>query len=161
AEGATTQISHVTDAPSNLEWSPDGKNIAFTAIVPSKDTWRIAMPKPPKGGKWTEDPKIVSRLNYRSDRIGFTDDGYRHVFMIPSDGGTPRQITSGDWNHGAADFSADGKWLLFTSYRTPDAEGAFRHSHIYAANIETGEIKQLTNGAGTNSGPVVSPDGRT
>jgi dipeptidyl aminopeptidase/acylaminoacyl peptidase len=100
-------------------------------------------------------------LNYRSDRIGFTDDGYRHIFVIPADGGTPRQITTGDWNHGSADFSADGKWVAFSSYRASDAEGAFRRSHIYAANLGTGEIRQLTSGAGTNNGPVYSPDGRT
>ena len=164
AEGATTQISHLTETPSNLEWSPDGKSIAFTAIVPSKETWKIAMPTPPKGAKWTEAPKIVSRLNYRQDRVGFTDDGYRHVFLIPADGGTPRQITSGDWNHSAADFSADGQWLVFSSYRTPDAEGAFRRSHIYAARVgaeDVEDIKQLTSGAGTNNSPMFSPDGRT
>jgi len=161
AEGATTQISHLTESPSNLEWAPDGKSIAFTSNVPSNETWRIAMPTPPKGAKWTEAPKIVSRLNYRSDRIGFTDDGYRHIFVIPADGGTPRQITAGDWNHSPADFSADGKWLVFSSYRTPDSEGAFRRSHLYAANVETGEIKQLTTGAGTNNGPIFSPDGKT
>src|SRR4051812_37590898 len=99
AEGATTQISHLTESPSNLEWSPDGKRIAFTSIVAASDSWHIAMPKAPKGAKWIEPPKIVSRLNYRSDRIGFTDEGYRHIFVIPSDGGTARQITTGDWNH--------------------------------------------------------------
>ena len=83
AEGATTQISHLTDAPSSLEWSPDGKTLAFTMNVPVHDTWRIAMPTPPKGAKWTEAPKIVTRLNYRSDRVGYTDDSYRHIFVIP------------------------------------------------------------------------------
>src|SRR5437763_16465188 len=33
AEGASTQISHVTDAPSSLEWSPDGKSLAFMMNV--------------------------------------------------------------------------------------------------------------------------------
>ena len=160
AEGATTQISRLTEAPSNLEWSPDGKSIAFNANVPSNETWRIAMPTPPRGAKWTDAPKIVTRLNYRSDRIGFTDDGYRHVFVIPADGGTPRQITTGDWNHSAPAFSGDGKWVLFSAYRESDGENAFRRSHIYAANLDGGEIRQLTRGAGTNSGPQVSPDGR-
>src|SRR6185437_9743811 len=99
AEGAVTQISHLTDSPSGLEWSPDGKSIAFTMNVPIKETaMRIAMPTPPKGAKWIEAPKIVTRLNYRSDRIGYTDDSYRHIFVIPSDGGTARQITNGDWS---------------------------------------------------------------
>lgn len=160
AEGAVTQISHLTDAPSSLEWAPDGKSLAFTMNVPIKDNWRIPMPAPPKGAKWTEGPKVVTRLNFRSDRIGYTDEGYRHLFVIPSDGGTPRQITEGDWNHSGASFSADGKWLAFSSLRIDDAEHAFRKSHIYAANVATGEVKQLTNRPGTSSGPSYSSDGK-
>jgi dipeptidyl aminopeptidase/acylaminoacyl peptidase len=160
AEGATSQISHLTESPSSLEWAPDGKSIAFTMNVPTPDNWRIAMPAPPKGAKWTEAPHIVTRLNFRSDRIGFTDDSYRHVFVIRADGGTPRQITDGDWSHSAASFSADGKWLAFSGLRINDAEHAFRKSYIYAANVETGEIKQLTKNSGTASGPTYSPDGK-
>ena len=160
AEGAATQISHLTDAPSSIEWSPDGKSLAFTMNVPVKDTWRIPMPTPPKGAKWTEAPKVVTRLNYRSDRVGYTDDGIRHIFVIPSDGGTPRQITTGDWAASAPSFSADGKTIVFSSLREKDAESAFRKSQIYAANLETGEIKQISHRAGTNGSPEFSPDGK-
>jgi dipeptidyl aminopeptidase/acylaminoacyl peptidase len=159
-EGAATQISHVTESPSALEWSPDGKSIAFMMNVPIRETWRIAMPAPPKGAKWIEPPKIVSRLNYRSDRIGFTDEAVRHIFVIPADGGTPRQITTGDWNASAPSFSPDGKWIAFSSLRTKDAESAFRKSNIYAANLETGEIKQITSRNGTSNGPEYSLDGK-
>jgi len=160
AEGAVTQISHVTESPSGLEWAPDGKSIAFTMNVPVKDSWRIAMPTPPKGAKWTEAPKVVTRLNFRSDRIGYTDESYRHLFVIPADGGTPRQITSGDWSHSGSSFSADSKWIAFSSLREPDAEHLFRKSQIYAANLETGEIRQLTHGKGTNGSAEFSPDGK-
>ena len=161
AEGATTQISHLTESPSNLEWSPDGKTIAFSMNVPARDnSLRISMPAAPKGAKWTEPPKVITRLNYRRDRIGYTDASYSHVFVIPADGGTPRQLTNGDWNHSAPSFSADGKWIAFSSYRVPDGEDAFRRSEIYAANVETGEIKQLTHRNGTNGGPIYSPDGK-
>ena len=160
AEGAVTQISHVTDAPSGLEWSPDGKSIAFLMNVPVRDTWRIPMPTPPKGAKWTEAPKVTSRLNYRSDRVGYTDESYRHVFVISADGGTPRQISNGDWNHTGAAFSGDSKWVAFSSLREPNAESAFRKSNIYAANVETGEIKQLTRRNGTSGSPSYSPDGK-
>src|SRR5438105_243607 len=89
-------ISFVSVA-ATLEWSPDGKSIAFTMNVPVRDNWRIAMPAAPKGAKWTEPPKVVTRINYRSDRQGFIDESYRHIFVIPADGGTPRQVTNGDW----------------------------------------------------------------
>jgi dipeptidyl aminopeptidase/acylaminoacyl peptidase len=160
AEGATTQISHLTESPSGLEWSPDGKSIAFTMNVPVRDTWRINMPTPPKGAKWTEPPKVITRLNFRSDRVGYTDESYRHIFIIPADGGTPRQITNGDWSHSAPSFSADGKFLAFSSLRDPDAEHAFRKSQIYVANLATSEIKQLSKRNGTNGGPQYSPDGK-
>ena len=160
AEGATTQISHLTDSPSNLQWSPDGKSIAFTMNVPAHDSWRIPMPTPPKGAKWTETPTVVTRLNYRSDRVGYTDDSYRHIFVLPSGGGTARQVTNGDWNHSAPAFSADSKTIAFSSLRVPDAEKAFRKSEIYAANLATGQITELTHRAGTNTSPEYSPDGK-
>ena len=161
AEGATTQISHLTESPSNLEWSPDGKTIAFTMNVPARDnSLRIKMPEAPKGAKWVEAPKVITRLNYRRDRIGYTDASYSHVFVIPADGGTARQITTGEWNHTAPSFSGDGKWIAFASYREPNGEDAFRRSEIYAANVETGEIKQLTHRSGTNGSPSYSPDGK-
>jgi dipeptidyl aminopeptidase/acylaminoacyl peptidase len=159
-EGAASQISHLTEAPASLEWAPDGKSIAFTMNVPVVSNWRIAMPAPPKGAKWTEPPKVVTKLDFRSDRIGFTDEGVRHIFVIPADGGTPRQVTNGDWNHGGPSYSADGKWLAFSSNRVEDAEHAFRESEIYAANTATGEIKQLTHHPGTDAGPSFSPDGK-
>ncbi len=161
AEGANTQISHLTESPSGLAWSPDGKSIAFNMNVPVRDnTFHIAMPTPPKGAKWIEPPKIVTRLNYRSDRIGFTDDYYRHIFVIPADGGTARDVSTGDWNASGPSWSGDSKWIAFSSLRTPDAEKAFRHSEIYAANVETGDVRQLTHTAGTNSGPLYSPGGK-
>jgi len=34
-------------------------------------------------------------------RAGLVQPGYSHVFVVPATGGTPKQITSGDYNHGA------------------------------------------------------------
>src|SRR5690606_15840254 len=45
AEGATTQITRLTETPGNIEWSPDGKTIAFGMLVRGGETWRIAMPQ--------------------------------------------------------------------------------------------------------------------
>lgn len=160
-EGAT-QITRVEKSPGNMSWSPDGKSIAFTMIVPKKDPWPVKLPGKPAGAKWTEEPRFINSLVYRRDRVGFLEEGYIHIFVVPADGGTPRQVTSGDWDHGVNGISwtPDGREILFSSLRIPEAEYAYRESEIYAVNVQTGNIRQLTTRKGPDNAPVVSPDGK-
>jgi dipeptidyl aminopeptidase/acylaminoacyl peptidase len=159
-DGGTTQLSRLTEAPTEPEWSPDGNQIAFRMVVPTRESWNIALPAAPKGAKWTDAPRIVQRLNYRADRVGFTDDGYQHLFVIGADGGQARQVTTGNWNHSAARWMPDSKALLFSSLRTPDAESAWRETEIYRADVSTGTISALTRRNGPDNNPLASPDGR-
>ena len=80
--------------------------------------------------------------------------------MVPATGGTPRQLTNGDWDHNGVEWTPDGKQILFTSLRVPDADYQFRESEIYAVTVETGAIAQLTTRKGPDNGPKVSPDGK-
>jgi dipeptidyl aminopeptidase/acylaminoacyl peptidase len=159
AEGAVSQISHLDESPSSIAWSPDGKQIGFAMQVDQNTTWTIKMPKGPDGAKWTEAPKIVERMKYRQDRQGYTDTGYRHLFVLPSGGGTPRQITTGNFDHNAFEWTPDGKTLVFSSLHADDAEHQFRESEIYAVDVASGAEKQLTRRKGPDANPVVSPDG--
>ena len=121
SEVAPTQVTRVTETPADLEWAPDGKSIAFRMLVLKKDDWRIAMPAAPKGAKWVEPPRVVTRLQYRRDRLGYIDDGYRHLFVVSADGGTPKQITDGDNDDGEPEWTRDGKELVFSGLRSSDA----------------------------------------
>ena len=160
AEGATTQVTRVERSPRNMRWSPDGNRIAFNMSVAVRDTWNIKLPKRPSGAKWTAAPKVVTRLWYRRDRRGYVDDGYTHIFVVPGDGGTPRQLTDGDWNHNSPNWTPDGGEILFSSLRTEDAEHQWRESEIYAVNTQTKEIRQITSRRGPDRNPIVSPDGK-
>jgi dipeptidyl aminopeptidase/acylaminoacyl peptidase len=159
-DAGTTQLTRVTEAPTEPEWSPNGQHVAFRMNVPTRETWNIALPSAPKGAKWTETPRIVQRVNYRSDRIGFTDDGYQHLFVMASEGGQARQVTNGNWNHSAARWTPDSKALLFSGLRTPDADGAWRETEIYRADVSSGTIATLTRRKGPDNNPIASPDGR-
>ena len=159
-EGAVTQVTRVTKGPGNIEWSPDGTQIAFTMSVSSDHPWPISLPGRPEGAKWTEAPKVVDRLQYRRDRRGYIDEGYTHLFVVPADGGTARQLTDGDWNHNGVAWTPDGREILFTSLRVDDAEHEWRQSDIYSVAVASGEISRLTDRSGPDGSPVPSPDGR-
>jgi dipeptidyl aminopeptidase/acylaminoacyl peptidase len=118
------------------------------------------MPKAPSGAKWTEAPRIVERLNYRRDRTGFIDSGFRHVFVVPAIGGTPRQITSGNFDHNGTDWTPDGKSILFSGLRVPADDYQWRESEIYAVDVADGNIRQLTRRKGPDGNPSISPDGK-
>lgn len=170
AEGATSQITRETEAPSNFKWSPDGTHIYFQRFVPESESWPIDLPAAPEGATWTPPPRVVDRIHYRFDRIGFLEEGFTHLFRVPSDGGTAQQLTSGSWNAGATfvagvgnvgyDLAPDGGVLVFDGLME-DADNRYRESHIYAMDLATGEIRQLTSEKGPWANPKVSPDGRT
>ncbi len=156
-----TQVTRVDQSPSSLRWSPDGTRIAFSAQVPSSaDGLKIDMPKPPKGAKWAPPPRIVTRLAYRRDRSGYRPDGFRHLFVVDAAGGTPRQITHGDFDHGPPRWTPDGTRLVFDGLRAEDADWQIRESEIYAIEIDSGTVHQLTRREGPDRSPEVSPDGQ-
>ena len=160
AEGATTQITRVERPPNDIEWSPDGRSIAFQAMVPERERWDVSIPSAPQGAKWVESPRIVERLDYRQDRVGFTDQGYQQLFVVPADGGTPRQLTEGPYNAGSPTWTTDGTGILFTSLRVPDADWIWRESEIYRVNLATKEVVALTTRKGLDLSPTPSPNGR-
>ncbi|MFN2564425.1 MAG: prolyl oligopeptidase family serine peptidase [Gemmatimonadaceae bacterium] len=168
AEGATSQITRVSDPIGDVKWSPDGKSIGFSMFVPSRNELKIDLPAAPRGAKWTEAPKYVDKLHYRFDRRGFLRPGFLHLFVVPADGGTPRQVTKGDWSIGYTsegqpagagwDWTPDGRTMVFDRRDT----SALRRNvgDIYAVDVNTGQLRKVTDQSGTWSGPVVSPDGR-
>ena len=170
AEGPSTQVTRVTEPLADVRWSPDGTQLGFTMFVPSPQPWKIDLPAPPKGATWTPAPRHVTTLHYRADRRGFLEPGDVHLFVVPADGGTPRQLTSGPWSVGyrfdglpgavAWDWTPDGRTIVVEGFADSTADRAYRESHIHAVDVATGARRTLTRERGLWTNPAVSPNGR-
>ncbi len=159
--GQTAMLTHLTQSPSGLAWSPDGKWIAFSMFVPERPKPFVSLPGKPEGAKWAKPPKMIHKFLYRSNGRGYLKDGYTQLFVLPVEGGTPRQVTSGPFNHsGTPAWSADGKALIFSANRHEDWRYDPLNSEIYEVSLDDGTIKALTDRKGPDSNPVVSPDGK-
>src|SRR5215210_7219062 len=157
--GEETQLTRLERSPSNLKWSPDGKHIAFNMLVPAKAELRIKMPEKPDGAKWVDPPRVVDRLNYRSDQSGFRPEGFKHIFVVAETGGTPRQLTDGDYNHDDPQWMPDSQTIIFGAVRKPQAEYVRGGQDIYALSLRGGQPRALTDRNGPDVNPTVSPDG--
>ena len=159
--GETATLTQLLESPSGIRWSPDGRHLAFNKLVPYPPPRLVAPPKPPPGADWADPPIMEDRFKSKQDGVGYLDFGFNHIFVVPVEGGTPVQVTSGDFQHaGPAAWTPDGAHLVFSSNRKPDWEHDYRNSEIYLAPVAGGETRALTSRNGPDHSPAVSPDGQ-
>jgi len=158
--GETARLTQLPGAPGDLSWSPDGSHIAFTMLVPEKPDSFVDLPKPPEGAKWAAPPRVIDELHYRHDGRGYLKPGFLHVYVLPAEGGTPRQLTDGEFqDSGPLSWSADGRSIFFVSNRNDDWEHQPRESDVYQVTVADKSLKRITDRVGPDQEPAVSPDG--
>jgi len=159
--GQTGLVANLRKSPSSLSWSPDGQWLALVMPV-AKKSEPIAKPRSkPEGAEWSEPVKVIDTAQYRWDGRGFLETAYEHIFVLPADGGTPRQVTSGDFNHGGPlSWTADATRIVFSANRHAGWQLESGESDIFSVSVVDGALAQITSRQGGESSPVVSPNGR-
>ncbi|WP_241984147.1 prolyl oligopeptidase family serine peptidase [Aliidiomarina sedimenti] len=156
-------VSQLDAAPGSLSWSPDGRQLAFSMEVEAQATEfasSVHRPAMPDGAEWAKRPVVVERAQYQADGRGVMRSAYRHIFVLPADGGSARQLTEGNFNHGGTlAWTPQGDAIVFAGNRSENFEFESRLSHLYQVSLD-GDIEQLTDEAGTKRNPVFSPDGQ-
>ena len=126
------------------------------------ETELIAEPRDkPEGANWAKGPITVTTTRYQWDGQGIMEPAYSHIFIVPADGGSAKQLTHGDFNHfGSLAWTADSQNIFFSAHRSENWELVSDEANIYSVNITTKKLTQITNEVGAERSPSISPNGK-
>tara|TARA_R110001606_G_scaffold3463_14_gene15287 strand:- start:18805 stop:20868 length:2064 start_codon:yes stop_codon:yes gene_type:complete len=158
--GRSFPLAQFLEGPSEATWSPDGRHVAFSMFVKGEAPSFAKAPTPPEGAEWNESVKVIDTLTFRFDGAGYLENGATQVFVLPVDGGTPRQVTFGDADMQSPEW-LDNDTLLVSGNAAEDRDMDPVESEIYAVELADLSIKPLTTRDGPDTSPAVSPDGKT
>lgn len=100
------------------------------------------------GSTWSPDGKTVAFVSNLSGR--------NNIWLVPSEGGWPTQLTVSDQRQAMPTWSPDGKWIAYMSDYDGDEQW-----DIFLVSPKTGQVVNLTNTREiAEESPTWSPDGR-
>jgi len=136
---ATPQV--VTD-PKQIVSKPDAR------VEKSLSIEKLFMTRQVGGSTWSPDGKTVAFVSNLSGR--------NNIWLVPSEGGWPTQLTVSNERQTEPAWSPDGKWIAYISDYDGDEQW-----DIFLVSPKTGQVTNLTNTREiSEESPVWSPDGR-
>jgi dipeptidyl aminopeptidase/acylaminoacyl peptidase len=131
----------VTD-PKQIASKPDAR------VEKNLSIEKLYMTRHVGGATWSPDGKTVAFVSNLSGR--------NNIWLVPSEGGWPMQLTVSDQRQTSPTWSPDGKWIAYMSDYDGDEQW-----DIFLVSPKTGQVVNLTNTREiAEENPTWSPDGR-
>lgn len=158
--GMTARVTDVAMRPNGLSFSPDGKQLAFAMFTPSKPKSLFKLDFKPKGAEWAEEAHYIDQTLFQRDGAGMNRPGNMQVYVVPSQGGTPRQITEGEFNYGGKlMWTEDASHIVMSANIREDSDFDVFNRDLLSVNVKDGSVTKLTESSGPESNPTLSPNG--
>jgi len=168
---------HVEGVEAMPTWSPDGTWIAYTKAPGGDEEESEGGARDAREG-WIApdaltttldakrfDGRVVTSTRLKRDGTltflpHYSVREKSQLYVVPAEGGEPRQITSLPFDVGGVEWSPDARLLLFTgNARQDDEYNEALTGDIYVVAREGGEPRTLTTNPGSESQPAFAPDG--
>ncbi|HLY99384.1 MAG TPA: S9 family peptidase [Candidatus Angelobacter sp.] len=166
--GDAQKITSISTEADGALWSPDGRNILFVSEVDPDPNCDDACNRARDYERANSKVKamVFTRLFYRHWNH-FTSFKRSHLFVVPAEGGTAKDLTPGDhdvppFSLGGQDnyaISPDGREVAFTS-NVDEVEATSTNNEIFIVPITGGTPKKISASPGSDSTPLYSPDGK-
>jgi TolB protein len=162
AEGSPQRITTGLDAHT-FALSRDGKELAYSKYSRDVNVWMVHLP--PTGSVDARSAVPITRGNQASEVVRLSPDGKwlaydsdlngnADIFIVPSDGGTPRQLTDDPSDDLAPDWSPDGTIVSFHSFRTGNRD-------VFTVGADGSGLAQVTTDTVSDWLAVWGPDNNT
>ena len=159
--GEPHQLTSLPKAVESIAWSPNGKQLAFTATTKPSD-FDSAAKKDKKDDEHESDVRVINQAVYRANGAGYSDPTRStHVWVIDAaDDAKPKQLTSGDFDEEGLAWSPDGSRIYFVSTRVNESYYDPRDSDLYAVPAAGGDVIKVSDSKGSVGRISPSPDGK-
>ncbi|MDX2269005.1 MAG: S9 family peptidase [Bryobacter sp.] len=153
--GEAKQITAFKQSLASFEWMPDSKG--FLLIMKEKDA---DADKDPKDAK--PKPIVINRYAFKRDGQGYIHGPHRNrIYLYDLEAKKPELVTTENFDESDAQFSPDGKQIVFVSKRGPGDPDRGNNSDIWVVDAKPNSTpRRLTSFAGNDSSPTWSPDGK-
>ncbi len=159
---ARRQVIPLGDEPlTALDWAPDGKRLAGVrwTVMRHPDESRGPLPGMPK-----PNFKVVRRLRYKQDGIGWVHDRFSQVHVLDTATGDLAQVTHSECDYATPKWSMDGTRLAFVGtareQNIPAGQGHIYICDACAGTAGSGPRPLLPDWQGTAVSPAWGADDR-
>ena len=142
-----------------VEWSPDGRHLLCE--FQKKDTDAIERDEDEDKGRLGIVYRHITRVNYKTDGVGFLPDERWHIWTVNARNGKATQTTDSEvFDEREPRWTPDGESIVFKSNRSDDPDFNPDTIDLWVVPAEGGDLRRITSNISRKSSVSVSPDGK-